>query len=37
LSWGFYRGDRIGVFCFNDIAESGWVDVDYLHYQWGNP
>ena len=33
LSWGFYRGDRIGVFCFNDLAESGWVDVDYLHYQ----
>ena len=33
LSWGFYRGDRIGVFCFNDFAESGWVDVDYLHYQ----
>ena len=33
LSWGFYRGDRIGVFCFNDLTESGWVDVDYLHYQ----
>jgi len=33
LSWGFYRGDRIGVFCFNDVEESGWVDVDYLHYR----
>ena len=32
LSWGFYRGDRIGIFCYNENVESGWVDVDYLHY-----
>lgn len=32
LSWGFYRGDRIGVFCWNENEERGWVDVDYLHY-----
>ncbi|MBO4819964.1 MAG: glycoside hydrolase 43 family protein [Prevotella sp.] len=32
LSWGYYRGDRIGVFCFNDLSESGFMDVDYLHY-----
>lgn len=33
LSWGFYRGDRIGIYCYNDEAERGWVDVDYLHYE----
>lgn len=32
LSWGYYRGDRIGIYCFNDISETGYVDVDYLHY-----
>lgn len=32
LSWGFYRGDRIGIFCFNDLSESGYIDIDYLHY-----
>ena len=32
LSWGFYRGDRIGVYCFNDRSETGYVDIDYLYY-----
>ena len=32
LSWGYYRGDRIGIYCFNDLSESGFIDVDYLHY-----
>ena len=32
LSWGYYRGDRIGIFCYNDEGESGFIDVDYLHY-----
>ena len=32
LSWGYYRGDRIGIYCFNDLSESGSIDVDYLHY-----
>ena len=29
LSWGYYRGDRIGIFCYNDLSESGFIDVDY--------
>lgn len=29
LSWGYYRGDRIGIYCFNDLSESGFIDVDY--------
>lgn len=32
LSWGYYRGDRIAIYCYNDLSESGHVDVDYLHY-----
>ena len=32
LSWGYYRGDRIGIFCYNDEGEGGFIDVDYLHY-----
>ena len=32
LSWGFYRGDRIGVYSYNNIKEEGFVDVDYFNY-----
>ena len=32
LSWGYYRGDRIGIYSYNDLSESGYVDVDYLRY-----
>lgn len=28
LSWGNYRGDRVGVFSFNDESDSGFVDID---------
>lgn len=34
LSWGYYRGDRIGIYCFNDEAESGYADVDYMRYDY---
>ena len=33
LSWGYYRGDRIGIYCYNNLSESGFIDVDYLHYR----
>ena len=33
LSWGYYRGDRIGIYSYNNLSDSGYVDVDYLHYQ----
>ena len=33
LSWGNYRGDRIGVYCYNNNVESGYVDIDYFHYE----
>ena len=32
LSWGYYRGDRIGIYCYNNDADEGFIDVDYLHY-----
>ena len=32
LSWGFYRGDRIGIYNYNNVSEAGYIDVDYLHY-----
>lgn len=34
MVWGNYRGDRIGIYTFNDQKEEGWIDVDYLHYQY---
>jgi beta-xylosidase len=33
LSWGHYRGDRIGIYNYNNLADSGYVDIDYLHYK----
>ena len=33
LSWGYYRGDRIGIYCYNNRADEGYIDIDYLHYQ----
>ena len=33
LEWGNYRGDRIGIYSFNDDADEGFVSVDYFHYR----
>ena len=32
LAWGHYRGDRIGIYNYNDKSESGAIDVDFFHY-----
>lgn len=32
LSWGHYRGDRIGIYNFTTKEEGGHVDVDHLTY-----
>ncbi len=32
LMWSYYRGDRLGLYSFNDEGEKGFVDVDYFHY-----
>ena len=33
LTWGDYRGDRIGLYSFNDDGENGFVDVDWFRYE----
>lgn len=32
LVWGSYRGDRIGIYNYNNKADSGYIAVDYFHY-----
>jgi beta-xylosidase len=32
LTWGYYRGDRVGIFTFNDLSDSGEIDVDSFDY-----
>jgi beta-xylosidase len=34
LAWGNYRGDRIGIYSFNDKNDAGYLDVDFLHYTY---
>jgi hypothetical protein len=34
LTWGFYRGDRIGIYSYNAINENGFIDVDFFHYKY---
>jgi beta-xylosidase len=34
LVWGGYRGDRNGIFCYNNKSETGFVDVDFYHYSY---
>jgi len=31
LAWGNYRGERIGLFCYNNNSVGGLVDVDWVH------
>ncbi|HEX8234826.1 MAG TPA: glycoside hydrolase 43 family protein [Abditibacteriaceae bacterium] len=37
LMWGAYRGDRIGIYTYNNKSESGYVDVDFFHYTYHGP
>ena len=34
LTWGSYRGDRIGIYNYNLKNESGYIDVDWFHYKY---
>jgi len=31
-----YRGDMIGIYTFNNETETGYVDVDFFHYEVKN-
>jgi beta-xylosidase len=37
IKFGKWTGDRLGFFCWNDIEESGSVDVDFFHYSHDGP
>jgi beta-xylosidase len=37
LKWGSYRGDRIGIYSYNNQADAGCVDVDSFHYDYSGP
>jgi hypothetical protein len=33
LTWGFYRGDRIGLYTSNSSAASGFIDIESFEYR----
>ncbi len=37
FGWGNYRGTRLGVYAYNNEAETGFVDVDFFHYTYADP
>ncbi|HWA08804.1 MAG TPA: glycoside hydrolase 43 family protein [Opitutaceae bacterium] len=37
LTWSYYRGDRIGLYSYNDKADAGHVDIDWFHYDYTRP
>ena len=34
LGWGDYRGDRIGIFTYNNKGEAGHIDCDSFVYRY---
>ncbi len=34
LAWGNYRGDRLGLYSYNDCSNAGYVDVNFFHYAY---
>ena len=34
LTWGSYRGDRIGIYNFNTKEDKGYVDIDRFRYDY---
>jgi len=34
LRWGGFRGDNIGIFNYNDLGETGFVDIDWFRYKF---
>ena len=34
LTWGSYRGDRVGIFNYNTKEDNGFVDIDWFHYSY---
>ncbi|KAF9776432.1 hypothetical protein IL306_005389, partial [Fusarium sp. DS 682] len=34
MQWRDYRGDRLGIFTFNNDAEAGYIDCESFTYDW---
>jgi beta-xylosidase len=34
MAWESYRGDRMAIYTFNDLADAGYIDVDFFHYNY---
>lgn len=37
LTWGNYRGTSIGIFGYNNLTDTGRLDVDWFHYDYAGP
>lgn len=37
LTWGDYRGDRIGIFTYNNNGTDGYIDCDSFTYTYDSP
>ncbi|HUT92939.1 MAG TPA: glycoside hydrolase 43 family protein [Thermoguttaceae bacterium] len=37
IEFGMWTGDRLGFFCWNDVDETGCLDVDCFHYDYDGP
>jgi hypothetical protein len=34
LTWGSYRGDRIGIYNYNTIKDKGYIDINWFRYEF---
>lgn len=37
LTWGNYRGTSIGIYGYNNLTDTGRLDVDWFHYDYAGP
>lgn len=37
LTFGRWKGDRLGCYCWNDASESGHLDIDWFSYEYDGP
>lgn len=37
LTWGNSRGTSIGIYGYNNLTNSGQVDIDWFHYDYAGP
>lgn len=37
IAFGKWTGDRLGLFCWNDLRAQGHVDVDWFRYDYDGP